>query len=285
VTNLFRTTAHSWTFRQVDVFGDGPFTGNALAVVHQADGWSDDGMAAFARWTDLAETTFLMAPTVPGADYRVRIFTPDRELPFAGHPTLGSAHAFVEAGGRSADPGAIVQECPAGLVRVRPTADGWAFAAPPLQRSGPVDADDVSAVCAALGLDPARVEARWVDNGPGWLGLLLPDATTVLDLAPRHLGGFPAVGVAGRQPDDVDTDLEVRAFISRAGGVTEDPVTGSLNAGLGQWLTADGHLPASYVAAQGTRLQRRGRVRVERDGDDVWVAGATTTHLVGSLTG
>jgi PhzF family phenazine biosynthesis protein len=279
------TDSPAWALRQVDVFGDGTFAGNPVAVVHDAAGWSDADMAAFARWTNLAETTFLLPPTAAGADYQVRIFTPSRELPFAGHPTLGSAHAWCEAGGQPAEEDTVLQQCPAGLVRVRRSAAGWAFAAPPLRRSGPVDADDLAAVTAALGVDPAAVTARWVDNGPGWMALLLPDAKTVLDLAPTGLGGFAAVGVVARQPAGSETDVEVRAFGHRGAAVVEDPATGSLNAGLGQWLIADGHVPPRYVAAQGTVLQRRGRIDVEQTDGQVWIAGATTTRIIGTLRG
>jgi len=305
-------------FSQVDVFTGELSYGNAVAVVHDADGLDDDALRAFARWTQLAETTFLLAPTpegaAGGADYRVRILTPGRELPFAGHPTLGSARAWLAAGGVPRADGVVVQECGAGLVRVRRGAgpDGvgevLAFAAPPLLRSGPARHADVVAAAAALGLDDgAVVDAAWVDNGPGWLGLLLRDAAAVLSAAPRPGAGGPSnTGLVGLHPGGSGPDgaaVEVRAFTREAGpGGSddadgpwhEDPVTGSLNAGLGQWLTAPGSdrlagdgaavLPGRYTAAQGTALGRRGRVHVERDADgQVWVGGGTVVGVSGTV--
>lgn len=280
-------------FSQVDVFTDTLTLGNPVAVVHlsdegEADGIDDAAMAAFARWTNLSETTFLLPPTDPAADYRVRIFTASRELPFAGHPTLGTARAWLEAGGTPADPDVVVQECGVGLVRVRRDGSRLAFAAPPLRRGGPVDAADVDPVLAALGIDPAAVlGARWCDNGPGWLGLLLTDADAVLavDRARTGLlalqGAHDKVGLVGLHPAGSEVALEVRAFFP--GGVGEDPVTGSLNAAVGQWLVADGVLPDSYVAAQGTTLDRRGRVHVDRVGEDLWVGGETVVGVRGTV--
>lgn len=272
-------------FRQVDVFSTEPLLGNPVAVVHDADGLSTDQMAAFARWTNLSETTFLLRPTTPGADYRLRIWTPGGELPFAGHPTLGSAHAWLEAGGVPAEAGEVVQECGAGLVRVRRTEQRLAFAAPPLLRSGPVDASDLARVCRALRIAESDVvDAAWVDNGPGWVAVLLDDADAVLDLRPdlTAFGGLEigAVGPHGR--GESDADVEVRAFVPSL-GIGEDPVTGSLNAGIAQWL-AGGRLPTSYVAAQGAALGRRGRVHVDTDTDGtIWVGGATLTTIVGEV--
>ncbi|WP_110183237.1 PhzF family phenazine biosynthesis protein [Nocardioides solisilvae] len=278
-------------FSQVDVFSDRPHAGNPVAVVHAADGLSDEQMAAFARWTNLSETTYLLEPTLPGTDYRLRIFTGRGELPFAGHPTLGSAHAWLEAGGRPASDEHLVQECAAGLVRVR-RSERLAFAAPPLVRSGPVAPGDVARVVAALRLDPGRLlDAAWVDNGPGWMGLLLDGAGTVLGLEPdgSALAGLK-VGVVGVHAEGeraaVGAHVEVRAFFDRF----EDPVTGSLNAGLAQWLVAAGRLPTSYVAAQGTGMGRLGRVHVETvpaDGSTgastTWVGGSTTTAIEGRV--
>jgi PhzF family phenazine biosynthesis protein len=241
-------------------------------------------MAALARWTNLSETTFLLPPTDPAADYGLRIFTTGRELPFAGHPTLGSARAWLEAGGVPATDGEIVQECGAGLIRLRRTGTRLAFAAPPLLRGGPVDAADLAALAPALGLDPADiVDARWADNGPGWVALLLPDAATVLGLEPdpAALGDYK-VGVVGRQPPGEDTDFEVRAFVPSI-GPAEDPVTGSLNAAIAQWLLPAGLAPSSYTVSQGTRLQRRGRVHVEAVGDDIWVGGDTVVGITGTV--
>lgn len=273
-------------FRQVDVFSAEPLRGNPVAVVHDADGLSDDDMAAFARWTNLSETTFLLTPTpdgaAGGADYRLRIWTPGGELPFAGHPTLGSAHAWLEAGGAPADPHRVVQECGAGLVDVR-RGERLAFAAPPLRRSGPVAEPDLAHAMTVLGLrSDDLVEAAWIDNGPGWMGLLLTDAERVLSLIPDY-GAFDdlKVGVVGRWSEGSEVAAEVRAFCPGY-GPEEDPVTGSLNAGIGQWLGGR-VLPASYVAAQGTVLQRRGRVHVTREDGVVWVGGDTRTTVAGTV--
>ncbi|WP_402468904.1 PhzF family phenazine biosynthesis protein [Isoptericola aurantiacus] len=273
-------------FRQVDVFGAGPLAGNPVAVVHDAGAWSEEQMAAFARWTNLSETTFLLPPTAAGADYRVRIWTPGGELPFAGHPTLGTAHAWLEAGGRPAREDAVVQECGVGLVEVDRSGGRLAFAGPPLMRSGPVAAADLDRIVRALRLAHSDVvDAAWVDNGPGWVGVRLADAGAVLSLEPDFsaFGGTP-IGVIGPYAAGVeDADVEVRAFVPGI-GVPEDPVTGSLNAGFGQWL-AGTVLPARYVASQGTVLGRRGRVHVRRTDDGaVWVGGATRTTVVGEVT-
>jgi PhzF family phenazine biosynthesis protein len=268
-------------FRQVDVFSAQPLRGNPVAVVHQADGLSDDQMRAFARWTNLSETTFLLAPSDPGADYRVRIFTPDAELPFAGHPTLGSAHAWLEAGGVPAGEGVVVQECGAGLVAVRRGAR-LAFEAPPLVRSGSVSEDDLERIVRALRIRRDDVvDSAWIDNGPGWVGVLLESAEAVLALEPawQEFDGLD-IGVVGPRSDG-DTACEVRAFCPGL-GITEDPVTGSLNAGIGQWL-AGRALPASYVAAQGTALWRAGRVHLSKADDAVWVGGDTVTRIVGDV--
>ena len=269
-------------FRQVDVFSSDALRGNPVAVVHDADGITDEEMRAFARWTNLSETTFLLTPTDPGADYRLRIFTPGTELPFAGHPTIGSAHAWLEAGGAPASPDRIVQECGAGLVTLR-RGERLAFAAPPLVRSGPVAPSDVEAVVGPLGLTVDDVvDAAWVDNGPGWLGLLLRDAEQVLALRPDFSSLHEDVGVVGPRTGG-DTACEVRAFCHPDSGITEDPVTGSLNAGLAMWL-AGTVLPSSYVAAQGTAIGRAGRVHVERDGDTIWVGGDASTVIHGTVS-
>ncbi|GAA3564460.1 PhzF family phenazine biosynthesis protein [Microlunatus spumicola] len=271
-------------FTQVDVFASELGYGNPVAVVHDADGLDDAELQRFAAWTNLSETTFLLPPTAPGADYRLRIFTPSRELPFAGHPTLGSARAWLEAGGRPADPDVVVQECGAGLVRVRRDGERLAFAAPPLLRGGPVDMLDVAEIAEALCIDPIEiVDAQWGDNGPGWVMVLLPTAEAVLALQPdvRRMSTFTDIGVAGPHPDGSETAYEVRAFC--APGPTEDPVTGSLNAALGEWLTRTGRAPDRYVAAQGTALGRRGRAHVQRVGDDVWVGGSTVVGITGTV--
>ncbi|HKJ11457.1 MAG TPA: PhzF family phenazine biosynthesis protein [Ornithinimicrobium sp.] len=285
-------------FSQVDVFCGERLRGNPVAVVH--DALDDDGaeidaglMQAFARWTNLSETTFLLPPTDPGADYRLRIFTPAHELPFAGHPTLGSARAWLATGGVPRTAGVVVQQCGAGLVRVRRREGALAFAAPALLRSGPPENALRRAVTAALRVEPsAVVDSSWLVNGPRWLGLLLRDAATVLALRP-DFGAIEAigeveVGVIGPHGPEAEADYEVRAFCPGA-GVDEDPVTGSLQAGLAQWLTASGRAPDRYVAAQGSVVGRAGRVSVELDRDPgqgrdvVWVGGETVLRVAGAV--
>jgi PhzF family phenazine biosynthesis protein len=270
-------------FRQVDVFTETPYFGNPVAVVLGADGLSAEQMQLFARWTNLSETTFVLAPRARGADYRVRIFTPARELPFAGHPTLGTCHAWLEAGGRPARAGQAVQECDAGLVTVRQTEAGLAFAAPPLLRSGPVEDSVADQVAAALNLTRADiVDIAWADNGPGWVAVLLASAEAVLAVRPGPID--LDIGIAGPYPDGSPEALEVRAFTPKIGAPGEDPVTGSLNASLAQWLLATGRVTAPYVARQGTALGRRGRVRISLDsGGQVWVGGATITCISGTV--
>ena len=272
-------------FHQVDVFTSEPHRGNPVAVVHEADGLTTEQMQRFAHWTNLSETTFLLAPTDPTADYRLRIFTPAEELPFAGHPTIGSAHAWREAGGSPRTPGELRQECGAGIVRLR-AEDRLAFAAPPLVRSGAASQSERATLVRALRVPEEEVlDVAWVDNGPGWIGALLRDAEAVLGLEPDW-SAFDRleVGVVGRYPDPAPGEplVEVRAFCSSL-GVVEDPVTGSLNASLAQWLTADGTLPSSYVASQGTRLGRAGRVFIDREGDTVWVGGDAVTVVRGEV--
>ena len=272
-------------FTQVDVFTDAPLLGNPLAVVHGADGLDDERMQAFARWTNLSETTFLLRPTDAAADYRVRIFTPGGELPFAGHPTLGSCHAWLERGGRPRHAGTVVQQCGVGLVRLRLEGSRAAFAAPTLDRSD-VDADDLEAVLAALAVPRDKlVAAQWLKNGPRWLGMLLDSADTVLGIAPdaARMKRFAEVGVIDRQAPGGDTAFEVRGFVGHP-HLYEDPVTGSLNAGLAQWLIGSGRAPARYVAAQGTRLGRAGRVFIAKEADTVWVGGDTVTCVRGEVS-
>lgn len=271
-------------FAQVDVFTAVPYLGNPVAVVLDADGLGDEEMAAFARWTNLSETTFVLPPTTPEADYRLRIFTPGGELPFAGHPTLGSAAAWLGAGGTPGVPGAPVQECGVGLVRLRQEGGRLAFAAPPLRRSGDVSPDVRAQVVRALGVADDEVRAcAWVENGPHWIGVLLADAVAVLDVEPDVAAmGRLEIGVVGRWGDENDADVEVRAFVPGM-GIVEDPVTGSLNAGLAQWLIPAGVLPDSYVASQGTVLNRAGRVHVDRVGEDIWVGGDTVTCIEGHV--
>lgn len=271
-------------FRQVDVFSPEPLRGNPVAVVHGADGLSDEQMAAFARWTNLSETTFLLAPTQDGADYRLRIFTPGGELPFAGHPTLGSAHAWVESGG-AARGERIVQECAVGLVEIARHDGRLAFAAPPLIRGGAVDAADVAAAVESLGITVGEVvEARWCDNGPGWLGLRLRDAAAVLAVRPRFADLAHKIGLVGLHAPGAGAAVEVRALCPAGMGITEDPVTGSLNAAVAQWLIGDGTLPPSYVATQGAAIGRAGRIHVRKDdAGAIWVGGDTLTTIVGSV--
>ena len=272
-------------FTQVDVFTNVLTFGNPVAVVHDADDLTTQDMADFARWTNLSETTFLIAPTDEQADYQLRIFTTNTELPFAGHPTLGSAHAWLEAGGIAKNPESLTQQCAAGLVRIRRDGTRLAFAAPPLIRGGDVDAEDLTEIMAFLGIDPdVVVDAQWADNGPGWVALLLNDAETVLALRPKAVdsGRFSAVGVVGPYPPHSEVDFEVRAFTSLV-TQAEDPVTGSLNAALGQWLIATQRAPSSYVAAQGTVIGRRGRVYVTQIGSDVWIGGDAVTGVTGMV--
>jgi PhzF family phenazine biosynthesis protein len=270
-------------FRQVDVFGSEPLSGNPLAVVLDADGLDDDAFQAFARWTDLSETTFVLPPSDAGADYRVRIFTPDRELPFAGHPTLGTCHAWLEAGGVPRNSDVIVQQCGAGLIRIRRGSERLAFAAPPLIRSGMVDDELVERIAEMLGISREEiVDSQWVDNGPGWVGVMLRDAEAVLALRP--LGVDCDLGVVGAYPGGRDVAFEVRAFFPVAGAAVEDPVTGSLHASLAGWLLATGRATAPYIAGQGTAIGRRGRVHISADPDGtIWVGGRTITAVVGDV--
>lgn len=271
-------------FHQLDVFSADAFLGNPLAVVHDADDLSWAQMASFARWTNLSETTFLMKPTSVEADYRVRIFTPGGELPFAGHPTLGSACAWLAGGGVPARQDEIVQECGIGLVRVRRAGSRLAFAAPPLRRSGLLDERTLMTIAAGLKLPRTDIVMhQWVDNGPGWCAVMLRSADQVLALEPdMGLLRDLKLGVIGAYPAGAEASYEVRAFVPGL-GVPEDPVTGSLNAGLGVWLIKTGRAPSRYVASQGTALKRRGRIYVERLGDDIWVGGDTVVRVSGSV--
>lgn len=269
-------------FAQVDVFGAEALRGNPVAVVVDAEGLTEQAMAAFARWTNLSETTFLLPPSDPAADYRLRIFTPGGELPFAGHPTLGSAHAWLEAGGVPKRPGVVVQECGVGLVELRRDGDRLAFEAPPLVRSGTVDEATAEQVARSLRIRRDEIIAiEWVDNGPGWLGVLLESAHDVLALAPDFaVMGDLKVGAVAPYAPDAPYQFEVRAFVP-ALGIPEDPVTGSLNAGLAVWLIGAGRAPDRYVAAQGTALGRAGRVYVQREDRRHWIGGDTRTVIDG----
>jgi PhzF family phenazine biosynthesis protein len=273
------------SFRQVDVFSDEPYRGNPVAVVLDGDGLSDAEMQRFARWTQLSETTFVTPPADPAADYAVRIFTPGGELPFAGHPTLGTCHAWLAAEGRPRGADEIVQQCGVGLVRIRAEGARLAFAAPPLRRFE-VDPALLAEVGAALGIGAAQVEAaQWLDNGPHWLALRLGSAGSVLALEPDHAAlarSQAKVGVIGPHPQGAECAFEVRAFAASI-GIAEDPVTGSLNASLAQWLIDEGVAPPRYVAAQGTRLDRTGRVHVAHGGGETWIGGASVTCIEGSV--
>ena len=333
------------TFTQVDVFTATPLLGNPVAVVLDAEGMSDAEMAQFANWTNLSETTFVLPPTDPAADYRVRIFTPDVELPFAGHPTIGTCHAWLEAGGVPKTEGTIMQECGVGLVTLRHAEGRLAFAAPPLIKGGPVDEELLAPVCAVLDIDRSEiVDAQWADNGPGWIAVMLESAEAVLALRPNFgavdsydigvVGSYPlgvvgkigAVGMSGGSPDDggerssrsdhvdglgssggspddggerssrsdhvgnvgmsggsPDSNIEVRAFFRSSGQAAEDPVTGSLNAALAQWLLGNGTLSAPYVAAQGTALGRAGRVYVDEADGEIWVGGDAVSVVSGTV--
>lgn len=288
-------------FAQLDVFSDQPFGGNPLAVIVDAEGLSDEQMLRIAAWTNLSETTFLLPPTQPGADYRVRIMTTSGELPFAGHPTLGSARAWLEAGGRPMGE-KIVQECAAGLVAVRRDGDRLAFAAPPLQRSGPLEAAEVSRIAAALGIAREEIIGHaWADNGPGWQVVELASAQAVLDLEPQ-LEPEMKIGLIGRYAADAPhprgAAYEVRALLgavpSSGASACEDPVTGSLNAGVAQWLLGRGELTGSWIASQGARLGRSGLVHVQVEAADggggpfdggsvVWIGGHAVTRVAGTI--
>lgn len=276
-------------FKQVDVFTATPYRGNPLAVVLDGTGLSDEEMQHFAAWTNLSETTFLLPPEDDAADYRVRIFTPGGELPFAGHPTLGSCHAWLEAGGKPRGPEFIVQQCKQGLVKLRREGKRLAFAAPSLKRSAP-SPSVLAQAAAALGVKASQViAAQTLDNGPVWLTLLLDSPQTVLGLSPNHLqlkslGCEVGVAAVYREAAPAGPHLEVRGFAAVI-GVDEDPVTGSLNASLAQWLIEDGHMPNRYLAAQGTCLDRAGRVHIERDdAGQVWVGGESITCISGTVT-
>jgi PhzF family phenazine biosynthesis protein len=279
-------------FQQVDVFTAVPYLGNPVAVVLDGSGLSTEQMQSFTRWTNLSEATFVLPPEHPGADYKLRIFYPSAELPFAGHPTLGSCHAWLEAGGKPKGEH-IVQECGVGLVRIRRDGDRLAFAAPPLRKSGPLPDEDVALIARGLGVPrPDIVAHAWCDNGPNWRGVMLRDAAQVLALRPDAsvlagldvgvVGPRGKVGVGGARDDDCA--FEVRAFFPGNNGMAEDPVTGSLNAALGQWLIGAGMAPERYIASQGTALGRAGRVFVERDASGtVWIGGASVSCIEGQV--
>jgi PhzF family phenazine biosynthesis protein len=268
-------------FSQVDVFASARYRGNPVAVVLDGSGLAAGDMQRFAHWMNLSETTFVLPVTDSAADYRVRIFTPAAELPFAGHPTLGTCHAWLAAGGQPRQPGLVVQQCEAGLIRIRRAPGGFAFAAPPVLRDGPVDEELVTRIASVLRIARSEiVDASWADNGPGWVAVLLASADAVLALRPGD--SDLDLGVAGPYPPGSPASFEVRAFFPKDGVTVEDPVTGSLNASLAAWLLRTGRASAPYVASQGTVLGRAGRVHISRDDDgQIWVAGATATCISG----
>jgi PhzF family phenazine biosynthesis protein len=282
-------------FQQVDVFTATPYLGNPVAVVLDGTGLSTGQMQAFTNWTNLSEATFVLPPEHPQADYRLRIFCPGRELPFAGHPTLGSCHAWLAAGGRPRGEH-VVQECGVGLVRIRRDGQRLAFAAPPLRKSDPLDEADVALIARGLGIPRGDIVAHaWCDNGPNWRGVMLRSAQQVLALKPDAavlagldvgvVGPRGKVGVVASRASGDECAFEVRAFFPGNNGMTEDPVTGSLNAALAQWLIGAGFAPERYVAAQGTALGRAGRVHVARDaGGDTWIGGDSVTCIDGQVT-
>lgn len=283
-------------FKQVDVFTAVPYLGNPLAVVMDGSGLSAEEMQHFTNWTNLSEATFLLPPTQDGADYRVRIFCPGRELPFAGHPTLGSCHAWLQAGGTPKGK-YVIQECGAGLVKLRRDADRLAFAAPPLKKSGPLPEADLVLIARGLGVDRADIlHHAWCDNGPNWRGVMLRSAQQVLALKPDGqvlagldigvVGPHGKVGVVGAHSAQVpgsECAFEVRAFFPGNNAMAEDPVTGSLNAALAQWLIGAGLAPPQYIVSQGTALGRAGRVHVTQDGDDIWIGGGSVTCIDGTV--
>ncbi len=269
-------------FRQIDVFTDVGYLGNPLAVVVDGTDLSTEQMQQFANWTNLSETTFLLPPTDPAADYQVRIFTPVLELPFAGHPTIGSCRAWLDTGGAPARPDVIVQQCAAGLISLRRDGQRLAFAAPPLRRSGPVDQQTLAQLIQALGIRPSDVvDSAWIDNGPGWVGVLLASAERVLAVKPA----FAAmdIGVVGPYPPGAPHALELRAFFPKDGVLLEDPVTGSLNASVAQWLLGSGRVQTPYIASQGTAIGRAGRVHVAVADDEIWIGGDTVTCISGTV--
>ena len=273
-------------FQQVDVFTEVALLGNPVAVVLDGTGLSTEQMQSFTDWTNLSEATFVLPPEHPEADYQLRIFCPGRELPFAGHPTLGSCHAWLRAGGRPRGEH-VVQECGVGLVRIRSDGTRLAFAAPPLRRSGPLEDREVARIAQGLGLARADIAAHaWCDNGPHWRGVMLRSPQQMLSLRPDStiLAGME-IGLVAPLPSG-ECAFEVRAFFPGHGGIAEDPVTGSLNAAMAQWLIGAGLAPAQYIASQGTAMGRAGRVHVEQDPQSagtIWIGGASVTCIEGRV--
>ena len=274
-------------FRQVDVFGEGSYKGNPVAVILDADGLDDEELKAISAWTNLSECTFLLPPTEPTADYRVRIFSLNTELPFAGHPTLGTARAWLDAGGVPSKPQLIIQECAAGLVPIRMSGDLLAFSAPPRVRSGPVDSATLDSLIQILGIERYQVlDSEWLDNGPGWVGLLLDSAESVLKIRPNasaHPGRWD-IGVIGAYGVEAECQFELRAFFTEGSEpLREDPITGSLNASAAEWLLEKNRATFPYVASQGSAIGRNGRIYISEDEGAIWVAGKTKVVLSGLL--
>jgi PhzF family phenazine biosynthesis protein len=274
-------------FRQVDVFGVDSYDGNPVAVILDSEGLTDDDMRAISAWTNLSECTFLLPPTDPSADYRVRIFSLNTELPFAGHPTLGTARAWLDAGGVPSQPGLIIQECLSGLVPIRIENELLAFSAPPRIRSGPVEARILNSVIEILGIDRDQVlDSEWLDNGPGWVGVLLDSAESVLKIRPNasaHPGRWD-IGVIGAHTEASESAFELRAFFTEGSEpLREDPITGSLNASAAEWLLSKNRATAPYVASQGTAMGRNGRIYISESEGKIWVGGNTKVLISGYL--
>lgn len=278
------TSPRNRPYRQLDVFSRQPYRGNPLAVVVDAQGLDGVRMQQFANWTNLPETTFLLPPTDARADYRVRIFTASEELPFAGHPTLGSAHAWLAAGGVPKVRGVIVQQCGAGLIEVRHEAERLAFAAPPLTRSGAVGDDVLAQLAAGLRIAPGDIlDAAWLVNGPDWIGVLLGSAEEVLALQPDfQILARLSIGVIGSRAAGSGSSFEVRTFLAGE-PMPEDPATGSFNAGAAQWLIGTNRAPLEYTVDQGTKLGRAGRIHVKAEDGKIWIGGQSTTCIEGTV--
>lgn len=274
-------------FRQVDVFGVDSYDGNPVAVILDSEGLTDKELSAISAWTNLSECTFLLPPTDPSADYRVRIFSLNTELPFAGHPTLGTARAWLDAGGVPSQPGVIIQECIAGLVPIRIEDDSLAFSAPPRIRSGPVEAPILDSVIEILGIERDQVvDSEWLDNGPGWVGVLLDSAESVLKIRPNasaHPGRWD-IGVIGAHAEGSESAFELRAFFTEGSEpLREDPITGSLNASAAEWLLSKNRATAPYIATQGSAIGRNGRIHISEADGKIWVGGKTKVVLSGHL--
>lgn len=274
-------------FIQCDVFSPIPTQGNALAVVVDSQGVSEEQMRLFAAWTNLAETTFLLPPEDAAADYRVRIFTPSREMPFAGHPTLGSCASWLHCGGEPRDPRTVRQECGVGIVEIDITQkDGFAFKAPPTSIEA-MDSGHFDAIIETLEIPRNTVrQTAQLDNGPVWQLLELESAGAVLavDSSRVRWPAFKAIGLIGAHPAGAECDYEVR-MLAPSSGMSEDPITGSLNSAIAHWMQADGRLSGPITVAQGTAIGRHGRVsiRPSSDGDGIQIGGQTHILIDGTV--